>query len=184
MNTVIFDLDGTLALIDHRKHLVQKDIAAKRWLDKLDPVQAVEVMREVLFDKTAALRHFEEKSNWKQQWDDFYDQCIHDEPNKPVVAALHAHRNAGNQIVIFSGRSKRVESLTRDWLSKHSIPYDALIMRPDGDNTPDDVLKSTWLDKYFPAFSKVLCVYDDRDKVVAMWRKRGIPCFQVANGDF
>ena len=27
-------------------------------------------------------------------------------------------------------------------------------------------------------------VYDDRNKVVAMWREEGIQCFQVALGDF
>ena len=31
---------------------------------------------------------------------------------------------------------------------------------------------------------KFLCVYDDRDKVVAMWRRNGVACFQVAEGDF
>jgi hypothetical protein len=27
-------------------------------------------------------------------------------------------------------------------------------------------------------------IFDDRDRVVAMWRSLGIPCFQVAKGDF
>lgn len=31
---------------------------------------------------------------------------------------------------------------------------------------------------------RVLCAYDDRDRVVVMWRAEGIPCFQVAPGDF
>jgi hypothetical protein len=31
---------------------------------------------------------------------------------------------------------------------------------------------------------EVLCVFDDRDKVVKMWRENGINCFQVAPGDF
>ena len=31
---------------------------------------------------------------------------------------------------------------------------------------------------------RVLCAYDDRDKVVAAWRAAGVPCFQVAPGDF
>ena len=26
--------------------------------------------------------------------------------------------------------------------------------------------------------------FDDRDRVVAMWREEGVPCFQVAPGDF
>jgi len=27
-------------------------------------------------------------------------------------------------------------------------------------------------------------VFDDRDQVVEMWRANGIPCFQVAPGNF
>jgi hypothetical protein len=60
-------------------------------------------------------------------------------------------------------------------------------MRPatgGGMFTPDDILKEAWLREQFPDKNNILCVYDDRDKVVAMWRRNGIPCFQVAPGDF
>jgi hypothetical protein len=50
--------------------------------------------------------------------------------------------------------------------------------------TSDDILKEEWLNQEFPDKQNLLCVYDDRDKVVAMWRRNGIPCFQVAPGDF
>jgi hypothetical protein len=36
----------------------------------------------------------------------------------------------------------------------------------------------------FPDKSDILCIFDDRDKVVKMWRSNGIACFQVAPGDF
>jgi hypothetical protein len=60
-------------------------------------------------------------------------------------------------------------------------------MRPatgGGMFTPDDILKEAWLREQFPDKNNILCVYDDRDKVVAMWRRNGISCFQVAPGDF
>jgi hypothetical protein len=43
-----------------------------------------------------------------------------------------------------------------------------------------------WLDDLFPGDKKdrILCVFDDRQKVVDMWRDNGIDCFQVAPGDF
>jgi hypothetical protein len=31
---------------------------------------------------------------------------------------------------------------------------------------------------------EIMCVFDDRDKVVKMWRENGISCFQVNYGDF
>ena len=32
--------------------------------------------------------------------------------------------------------------------------------------------------------NRILCVFDDRTKVVNMWRENGLSCFQVAPGDF
>jgi len=42
------------------------------------------------------------------------------------------------------------------------------------------------LDTLFPDDKRkdILCVFDDRQKVVDMWRKNGITCFQVNYGDF
>jgi len=61
---------------------------------------------------------------------------------------------------------------------------DILRMRKNGDYTPDDVLKKAWLDELFPDKGYILCVFDDRDKVVNMWRREGLTCFQVAPGNF
>ena len=51
---------------------------------------------------------------------------------------------------------------------------------------PDDKLKQHWLDSLFEGDRKndIVCVFDDRDKVVKMWRENGLDCFQVANGNF
>jgi hypothetical protein len=60
-------------------------------------------------------------------------------------------------------------------------------MRPTGKDwmfKPDDQLKQNWLDDLFPDKSNIVCVFDDRDKVVNMWRKNDITCMQVAPGDF
>ena len=49
---------------------------------------------------------------------------------------------------------------------------------------PDDELKKRWLDQLFTNTDDVHCVFDDRDKVVKMWRDNGLTCFQVAPGNF
>jgi hypothetical protein len=46
------------------------------------------------------------------------------------------------------------------------------------------VLKKQWLDDELNAGEEILCVFDDRDKVVKMWRDNGITCMQVNYGDF
>ena len=93
----------------------------------------------------------------------------------------------GHRVVIFSGRSKATKDATKDWLNDLDIPFDVLKMRPtDGGFKwmKDDVLKKKWLDDLFPNTDDITCVFDDRDKVVQMWRDNGITCFQVAEGNF
>ena len=48
---------------------------------------------------------------------------------------------------------------------------------------PDDVLKKDMLDKHLD-INDIFMVVDDRQKVVDMWRSLGLICFQVAPGDF
>ncbi|MGH9753976.1 MAG: hypothetical protein ACREA2_14455 [Blastocatellia bacterium] len=147
---VIADLDGTISLIDHRRH----------WLDKD--------------------QHPELSSD--ERWRKFFADCVRDEPNWPVIRTLAALQEAGYAVHIFSGRSNEVAQETIDWLAYNKISWDRLAMRSAGDFTPDEVLKRQWIERY--DLSQILCVFDDRQKVVDMWRDLGLTCFQVAPGDF
>ena len=151
---VIFDLDGTLADIDHRRTLAHKGKGKLDWKIFHDP-------------KNIDL----------------------DLPNWPVIAMAKMLHKQGKNIVIFSGRSKATKDATINWLKKYGVPYYLLKMRPTGNKwnfMPDDDLKQYWLDTLFPGDQKdrILAIYDDRNKVVDMWRKNGLACFQVAPGNF
>lgn len=154
----IFDLDGTLALINHR-------------------------------------RHFVERERKEQDWKGFYAACVNDEPNTSVIRVMESLRRFAD-VWIFSGRSDEVRPQTVEWLVKHisfSSSYfdsafgvdDILTMRAEGDYTADDVLKRKWLDGMLDEDRKrLVATFDDRDRVVAMWRSAGVTCFQVAPGEF
>jgi len=153
--TVIFDLDGTLADITERRALATGE---------------------------------GEKINWSKFFDP--QNVKMDAPNWPVIEAFRAFQEQGYNMVIFSGRSDATLDATVAWLKEYGVEFDSLMMRP---NQPpllfmkDDELKEIWLNDQFPTEEdkkKILCVFDDRDKVVKMWRDNGIPCFQVAPGDF
>ncbi len=153
-DVVIFDLDGTLALIDDRRALATKD-------------------------------------NGKMDWDVFFDPAniSLDLPNHPVIQMAQTLDKQGYKIVIFSGRSKATKDATAKWLSDNKVPFNVMKMRPTGHPwafMPDDKLKKHWLDDIFKGDQKdrILCIFDDRTKVVNMWRDNGLTCFQVAPGDF
>lgn len=152
----IFDLDGTMALIEHRRHLVEK----------------------------------KDRKEFKPDWKAFYAACVHDAPNWPVIGTFLQLYSCGADCRIWSGRSDEVKNQTIDWLQVYlqlqpRAIFDILKMRPDVDFSPDEQLKKKWLNALPPTDRNRLCaVFDDRDKVVAMWRKEGVACFQVAPGEF
>ena len=149
-NIILFDLDGTLALIDNRLNLSSN-------------------------------------SDGKIDWDIFFDpeNIKLDIPNEPVVKISQLLNAGGYKIIIFSGRSDKTFDATQSWLKEHKIPYHKLIMR-DSKKYPyisDDILKKQMLNKHLD-INDVFLVFDDRNKVVDMWRKNGLTCMQVAPGNF
>lgn len=176
----IFDLDGTLALCDHRRHFVSKCSACDGTGKVLDRVSAM-FSGEPCCDCNGIA--WTGKADWKA----FFAACVHDQPNVAVIDTLHLLVDAGADVRIWSGRSSEVMEQTNQWLANHIDVCDGipLVMRVEGDFTPDDQLKESWLDQ-MPAHDRrrLVAVFDDRDKVVAMWRAKGVTCFQVASGDF
>lgn len=137
---VVFDLDGTIANIEHRRHhLDRKDRRA------------------------------------------FFAACVDDVPNWPVIKAFRAHVGAGHRVEIWSGRSDEVRRQTLEWLDLRAGigPSFLTHMRAAGDHTPDVDLKRSWLHALHPD-ERPDVVYDDRGRVVDMWRSEGVACFQVA----
>ena len=170
-NTVIFDLDGTLAIIEKRRLISGKTSDGKE-TKKMD--------WDVFFDP---------------------ENIQLDEPNLPVIKMAQLFKQDGFKIIIFSGRNDRSFFATKDWLKVNDVPHDLLVMRPDkfqkdswpiADGNPatkamrfmpDEILKKEMLDT-FVNIEDVFLVVDDRNKVVKMWRDLGLNTFQVAPGDF
>jgi hypothetical protein len=163
----IFDLDGTLALIDHRRHLVEAPLIPS---------------------SDSNVPHKDPK--FKPDWDAFFAACIKDAPNWPVIGLMLQLRSTGADIRIWSGRMDTVRGATLEWLWVYTTIQPHLLdpilkLRPAGDYRPDEQLKKKWLNALSPEDrSRLGGVFDDRDKVVDMWRDNGVTCFQVARGDF
>lgn len=150
----VFDLDGTIALNAHRQHHL------------LPPAGHVP------------------GEYYKKDWDAFTMECHKDIPDKPVIeimASLQAH----SPVVIVSGRGMKAHELTLQWLADHFVPYHSLYMRPIGDHRDDCELKLEMLKRAELEYGVTAkAIFDDRQKVVNMWRREGYVCCQVAPGDF
>ena len=159
---VVFDLDSTLANGEHRLHHIRKE---------------------------------------PKDWDAFFAECGGDEPIQPTINLLRTLCKAGVFIEIWSGRSSgkecEVRNATVEWLGLRGIGIkgkdnqqyrscfvERLLMRPYGDHTDDDKLKLRWLNTAREANQAPDLVFEDRRRVVEMYRNEGVACFQVADGDF
>lgn len=141
---VVFDIDGTLANIEHRLGYVRS-----------------------------------QPKNWAA-----FDAGIpNDKVNEPVARVFHSLHNGENTIIFASGRSERSRQATVDWLRTNKMwfgSYSRLYMRKADDFRPDDVVKREILNEIIADYGrKPDMVFDDRPRVVRMWRDNGIFVFNV-----
>jgi hypothetical protein len=177
---IIFDLDGTLADCEHRRHFV-------------DPNENPHVKHGIPGRPKPGvniLRDYDERTGeiWNPDWKSFYEACDQDKPIEPVIDIFEQYWKESKEINIWSGRCESVRDKTIAWLANkieitHFRPkewFDSILkMRPIGYYTPDDELKEKWLDEFLESGGTVDYVFDGRPKVVRMWRRRGIFVFDV-----
>jgi phosphoglycolate phosphatase-like HAD superfamily hydrolase len=119
-----------------------------------------------------------------KDWDAFFSECHLD---KPIVHICDLARSLASSAptLFVSGRSDQVRIETDWWLRMVGLVFPtALYMRTAGDHRPDHLVKGELLDQILAYGWAPIMAFDDRNQVVQMWRERGIPCAQVADGDF
>ncbi|ACU71881.1 putative phage polynucleotide kinase [Catenulispora acidiphila DSM 44928] len=112
------------------------------------------------------------------------DLCETDLLNEEVARVLALCDRADGYIVLLSGRQSEFRKHTERWLAAHQVPYDELWMRAEGDRRSDDIVKAELFDAHVRGLYNVRFVLDDRARVVALWRRLGLKCWQVAYGNF
>ncbi|MEV4947786.1 AAA family ATPase [Streptomyces sp. NPDC053755] len=114
-----------------------------------------------------------------------FTRCDLDLLNGSVRDALRAFQDAHRDtIVLLSGRNEDHRAMTEAWLRHHGVPYDELWMRASDDGRPDDIVKAELFDAHVRHRYAVRVSLDDRDRVVAVWRRMGLPTWQVNYGNF
>lgn len=120
-------------------------------------------------------------------------KVLEDKPNEQLIKILTA-LNMQYPIIFLSGRED-VDNCKNDtitWISNNymskisdsSLKGWDLKMRNKNDYRPDEVIKEEIYHSEIEPHYNVLCVFDDRDKVVKMWRDLGLLCNQVYYGNF
>ena len=145
MKTIIFDVDGTIADCDHRRHFVENN----------------------------------------NDWKSFKEQTVNDTPVQWVCDIAKRFIAQGDQVAFFSARNETEREITEQQISEWiGDGHKGLFLREKDSFDPDEVFKANLADKFEEIGGKIDLVFDDRNKVVDMWRARGTTVVQVADGDF
>lgn len=115
-----------------------------------------------------------------------------DLPNEPIMMVFRVLQFAFQlepgewHIVCTSGRDETARFQTELWLQAHArMQPNLLLMRKEGDNRPDQEVKLEMLRHLREDLMyDVVLAFDDRDRVVKMWRDNDVTCAQVNYGDF
>ena len=165
-NTVIFDLDGTLADIDARRKLSLKPNGKMDW--------------DVFFDASNISLDLPNEPVIKMAQlfaADGFNIVIfsgrNDRSFNTTKSWLSKHRVPFHKLVMRPDK----------FLKLGDKIADGNIATQDMRFMPDEILKKEMLDTFINK-DEVFLVVDDRDKVVKMWRDLGLNTFQVAPGNF
>ncbi len=167
------------------ERFVGKDIilnAAFRYNILRSPNQCVVSDMDGTLADISHRHHFIDKTNGKKpDWDAFFEQCFFDKPRREVIDKVMHLKNSGLDLIIVSARPEKCRKDTEDWLKHHGIIWDRLIFRQNEDTKDDRIVKQEILDKLLDK-SKIVKIFDDRPKVIRMWRENGLTVEDVGDG--
>lgn len=129
-------------------------------------------------------RHF--VTSHPKNWPAFNERIHLDKPIDHVIDTVNGLYKTGTIVVMCSGRegTNVIRRKTRDWLLENGVLFHHLYMRNSNDYRDDGLVKYELLQKIKLEVGEPDLIFDDRDRVVDMWRSNGYWCIQVAEGDF
>ena len=129
---VCIDIDGVLADVDHRVHLIDRGY-----------------------------------------WDEFFWRCGDDELIAPTAVML-ALLDVSLCVALVTSRPQWVQQETIDWLRRHHVRWDLLIMRPHHEYGPASVFKAGEVERLRAHGLEPLWAIDDDIRNVRAFERAGV----------
>ena len=166
-NTVIFDLDGTLANIDVRRKKSLKPNGKMDWDIFFDPLNVLRL--DIANEPVIKMAQMFHKDGFKVViFSGRNDRSFH------MTKLWLEQRDVPFDLLVM--RPDKFQADSWPIANGNSATKEMRFM-------PDEILKKNMLDT-FVDIDDVFLVVDDRNKVVKMWRDLGLDVFQVADGNF
>ena len=138
------------------------------------PGRAVIVDIDGVLADTSARQHLLERPGGGRNWDAFFAAAGDDLPYS-VVPAMTRDLPTDTVAVLVSGRPDWLADLTVDWLTRHGLRWDLLLVRRRGDRTGAARFKRAVLSSIRDTGFSVAMAVDDDERVTTMYAAEGIP---------
>jgi predicted kinase len=164
--------------------IVIKNMAIKAGIKKFekDSVCLIDIDGTIA-DITHRLHFVKPGKGHKKDWKGFFESMDEDEVREDVKKDVMKLFNEGKTIIFMSGRPEKYREFTQRWLARNFLNiYYTIIMRKSTDKRQDDETKRDLFNEYFPDKSVIHVVYDDRPRVLRVWRELGLNVVDVGKG--
>jgi hypothetical protein len=131
-----------------------------------------------LSDATGRQHHLERRP---KDWDGFFAACG-DDPPIDQIARLVDLLDPALLVVLLTARPTRVQAPTVEWLDRHGVRWDLLVMREAGDFRPSHEAKLDAVRALAGVGFDLRLAIDDDPRNAAMFRTEGIPCVELHSG--
>jgi hypothetical protein len=156
--------------------------ASARWHDKPgQPGQCVLVDIDGVLSDASGRQHFLNNPEGRRDWRGFFGAVGDDLPLQAVPTLLSL-LDPSLTIVLLSARPAWVFELTVDWLQRHDMRWDLLILRGDDDVTHAADFKRGVLFELRSMGWDVTLAIDDDERIVDMYREEQQPALYIHSG--
>lgn len=135
----------------------------------------------VLSDATGRQHFLVADGEGKRNWRGFFDACG-DDPLLEDVAALVGAIDPGVAIVLLTGRPVRVRPNTLDWLERHRLRWDLLVMRNAGNYQFSPEFKRLTVKELRQRGFEIKVALEDDHRNIEMFKSEGVPCVYIHSG--
>jgi len=158
-------------------------VTPKHWRWRADPSPPGPV---VVFDIDGVLSDATGRQHYldgpgKKDWKGFFEACDEDTLIEEV-ARLTELLDPAATVVLLTGRPVRVQGKTLDWLARHGVRWDLLVMRPAGDYSASLEFKRETISELRQQGFDVRLAFEDDLRNRDMFRAEGVPCVYVHSG--
>ncbi len=156
--------------------------ATASWRDgPRPPGRAVLVDIDGVISDASRRQHYLKNPEGRRDWRGFFGACGHDRPLTAVPALLRL-LEPELLVVLLSARPAFVFDITVDWLHRHEIRWDLLVLRADDQYVGAAEFKRGVVRELRSTGFDIELAFDDDEQIVEMYRDEALHALYVHSG--